>query len=118
MSIRDRGKKKWQGAFFMPEHVKMLHHLQTDYFRMEKPVLDALQYEEFDERMEQAMNSNDVITTVVWQNGFTSEYTGKLVAVDVLKRQLRMEISPGKYQEIRFDEIVNIIEGSSFIEGN
>jgi len=28
--IRDRGKLKWQSAFFMPEHVKMLKNLKTE----------------------------------------------------------------------------------------
>jgi hypothetical protein len=37
MTIRDRGKVKWQGAFFMPEHVKMLGELRTDYYRQAKP---------------------------------------------------------------------------------
>jgi hypothetical protein len=108
MTIRDRGKKKWQGAFFMPEHVKMLHHLGTDYYRTAKPQLDESQYEEFDERMEQAFTGHEVVTAVVWQNGFTHEYTGMLTTVDVLKRQFKLEVSPNVYQVVRFDELVNL----------
>jgi hypothetical protein len=42
MAIRDRGKIKWQGAFFMPEQVKMQGDLWQDMKREAKPILDAL----------------------------------------------------------------------------
>lgn len=38
MAIRDRGKKKWHGAFFMPEQVKMLRELWRDTQRIVKPI--------------------------------------------------------------------------------
>ncbi|MEH6992912.1 YolD-like family protein [Neobacillus drentensis] len=51
MAIRDRGVKKWQGAFFMPEQAKMHREIWRDDQRQAKPILDDYQTEEFDLRI-------------------------------------------------------------------
>jgi hypothetical protein len=109
MTIRDRGKMKWHGAFFMPEHVKMLGNLRTDYYRTEKPQLDLNQYEEFDERVSGAMAENLPIKVTIWQNGITSDIIGNVYYVDPLTKQLRMEVNSGVFELVRFDDIINVV---------
>ncbi|CAH0261218.1 hypothetical protein SRABI133_03394 [Peribacillus simplex] len=38
MSIKDRGKLKWQPALMLPEHVKLLNEANKDYYRQVKPI--------------------------------------------------------------------------------
>jgi hypothetical protein len=109
MTIRDRGKMKWHGAFFMPEHVKMLGNLRTDYHRTEKPQLDLNQYEEFDERVSGAMAENLPIKVTIWQNGITSDIIGNVHYIDPLTKQLRMEVNSGVFELVRFDDIINVV---------
>jgi hypothetical protein len=109
MTIRDRGKMKWHGAFFMPEHVKMLGNLRNDYYRTEKPQLDLNQYEEFDERVSGAMAENLPIKVTIWQNGIISDIIGNVHYVDPLTKQLRMEVNPGVFELVRFDDIINVV---------
>jgi hypothetical protein len=108
MTIRDRGKMKWQGAFFMPEHVKMLGNLRTDYYRTSKPILDAYQFDEFDEIISEAIAENLSINVLVWRNGFTTEIIGKVQYVDPLTKQLRIEVKSGEYEKISFVDIINV----------
>jgi hypothetical protein len=109
MSINDRGKIKWQGAFFQPEHVKMLGDLRTDYYRTAKPELDAYQLNEIDEQICEAMAHNLPIKAVVWENGFTRDLKGMVHYIDPLTQELRIEIKPGEYERIKFEEIINIV---------
>jgi hypothetical protein len=48
MAISDRGKIRWQGAFFMSEQVKMQRDLWQGTKMEAKPILDEYQTEEFD----------------------------------------------------------------------
>jgi hypothetical protein len=41
--LRDRGSKKWQSSFSIPEHVKMLKDLRNDYYKSPHPELDEIQ---------------------------------------------------------------------------
>ncbi|MDZ5470415.1 YolD-like family protein [Bacillus sp. 31A1R] len=61
MTIRDRGKMKWQGAFFMHEHVKMLNDFNVDYYRHKKQVLDVDELEDIENKIHEAMEFTQVI---------------------------------------------------------
>jgi hypothetical protein len=108
MAIRDRGKMKWQGAFFMPEHVKMLGDLRTDYYRTAKPQLDEYQLEEFDERICDAMAANQPIKITVWDAGFTTDIIGKIHYVDPITKQIRIEVGGRKFKYVRFEDIISV----------
>jgi YolD-like protein len=58
MAIRDRGKKKWQFDFGMPELIKAQRDLWTDQERIIKPMTDEYEKEEFDQRIWYAMEYN------------------------------------------------------------
>jgi hypothetical protein len=108
MTIRDRGKIKWQGAFFMPEHVKMLGNLRTDYYRTKKPQLDTYQLDEFDEVIREAMAENIPIKISVWQDGFSSELCGKVHFFDTLTHQIQVEVQPGDYERVNMADIIDV----------
>ncbi|MHC0038827.1 YolD-like family protein [Pseudoneobacillus sp. C159] len=108
MTIRDRGKMKWQEAFFMPEHVKLLGDIRSDYFRTRKPELDENQFDEFDELLGEAMATNVPIKVSFWRNGFESEIVGVVQELDTLNRVLHIEVKPGEYERVIFEEIIKI----------
>jgi REP element-mobilizing transposase RayT len=90
----------------MPEHVKMLGNLRTDYNRNAKPQLDTYQYEEIDEVIREAMEENNPVKISVWQDGFTSDICGKVHYVDLLKQQLQIEVQPGEFERVKMEDIV------------
>ncbi|AXN40716.1 hypothetical protein CN689_23200 [Peribacillus butanolivorans] len=51
MSIRDRGIQKWQPALILPEHKAFQKQMNEDYFRIEKPILDEYQIEEYENQI-------------------------------------------------------------------
>lgn len=58
MTIRDRGKLKWQPASFLPLAFEMQREMFKDQERQEQPILDDYQVEEFDQRICYAMRWN------------------------------------------------------------
>lgn len=108
MAIRDRGKMKWQGAFFMPEQVKMQRDLFHDMKREAKPILDEYQMEEFDLRIKYAQEYEHAVRLTVWSDGFTTDYTGRIHRVDPITHVLRLEVKPGKYEHIVFDDVTSV----------
>jgi hypothetical protein len=109
MTIRDRGKIKWQGAFFMPEHVKMLGNMRTDYYRTKKPQLDTYQFEEFDGLINEAMANNLLVKIMIWQEGFTSEICGRVSNVDLFNQQLRIELRTGHFERVKMMDIISMV---------
>ncbi|PLS17634.1 YolD-like family protein [Bacillus sp. M6-12] len=88
MTIRDRGKVKWQSAFFMPEHVSLLRAMKTDYHRIDKPVLDEYQIEEFEQKMCLAMEFTYQVKIQVWNAGRILEYKGLILKLDELSKRI------------------------------
>ncbi|MGE1103684.1 YolD-like family protein [Peribacillus simplex] len=76
MSIKDRGKLKWQPALMLPEHVKLLNEANKDYYRQVNPILDEYQLEEFENKIHTAMEFASLVKFTVWEDGFDWEYTG------------------------------------------
>ncbi len=101
-------KLKWQGAFFMPEHVKMMHDAKRDELRVNKPILDEYQIEEYEQIMHQAMEFNFKVKLKVWEDGFIQEYTGMLRRLDELNKVIYLEIDDNNLIKKRFSDIVGI----------
>jgi hypothetical protein len=78
MTIRDRGKVKWQLASFIPLAFEMTSEMFKDQSRMAKPLLDEHQTEEFDLRIAHATEYNHVVKLTVWHDGFTHDNTGRV----------------------------------------
>ncbi|MBV7507406.1 YolD-like family protein [Bacillus sp. sid0103] len=108
MTIRDRGKVKWQFAFGMPELIKAQRDLWRDSERVEKPLLDVYELDEFDQRIAYAMAYKLTVRLSVWDDGFTSEMTGTINPVDPITHELRIEVEPGVFEPVAFDSVVRV----------
>lgn len=109
MAIRDRGKKKWQFAFGMPELIKRQRDMWHDSDRIVKPIIDVHELEEFDQRICYAMEFNLNVKLTLWSDGFTKDIKGRVHYVDPLTHQLRIEIEPGKFHNIDLEDVVGVI---------
>jgi hypothetical protein len=108
MGIRDRGKKKWQFAFGMPELIKAQRDLWMDEKRMTKPIIDEYEKEEFDQRICYSMEYNLMVKITIWSDGFTSEITGRIHYIDPISYHLRIELSGGEFRQIDFRNVVGV----------
>lgn len=106
MAIRDRGKIKWQPASFIPLGFEMTHAMFKDQERKMKPLLDEYEKEEFDRNIAYAMEYN--LPVKVWSEGFTVTISGRIHYVDPITFQLHMEIKPGKFERIGFEDVVGV----------
>lgn len=107
MAIRDRGKLKWQSAFFMPEHVKMLKDLNTDDQKVGKPILDEYQIEEFEQKFCLAMEFSYQIKITTWESGFFKDYKGLLHRLDEIDKVLFLEHEK-HIVRLKFIDVVNV----------
>ena len=108
MAIRDRGKKKWAPASFMPEGFAMTRDMYRDQSRQAKPILDDYQTEEFDLRIKYAQEYKHAVRVTVWSDGFTADYTGRIYRVDPITHELRLEVKPGEYERIQFGDVTAV----------
>jgi len=108
MSIRDRGKKKWQFAFGMPELIKAQRDLWTDQDRTIKPIVDEYEKEKFDQRIYYAMEYNLSVKITIWSNGFTSDIFGHIHYVDPISFQLQIELKEGEFRSIDFMDVIGV----------
>ena len=109
MAIRDRGKLKWQPASFLPLAFEIQREMFKDQERQVKPILDEYQSQEFDERISYVMESNSAVKLTIWDDGFTYEITGRIHYVDPITKQLRVEVKPGDFERIAFEDVVGVI---------
>lgn len=108
MAIHDRGKKKWQFAFGMPELIKAQRDLWRDTERIVKPIVDEYEREEFDRRIAYAMEYWLAVKLRIWDDGFISEIAGRIHYVDPITKQLRVEMKPGDFKRIAFEDVVGV----------
>lgn len=108
MVIRDRGKMKWQGAFFMPEHVKMLREIERDMMRMQKPLLDEYQIEEMERQICESMEFAQPVKLMVWRDGFTYDEIGRVHYLDPLQKEVRLQTELGTISRIKFADIIAV----------
>ncbi|MFP7296869.1 YolD-like family protein [Neobacillus niacini] len=109
MAIRDRGKKKWQPASFIPLGFEMTAAMFKDQERISKPLLDEYEKEEFDRNIAYAMEYNLPVKIKVWNEGFTETITGRIHYVDPISFQLRIEVAPGEFERIAFEDVLGVI---------
>ncbi|MFS0763931.1 YolD-like family protein [Peribacillus phoenicis] len=110
MSIKDRGKLKWQPALMLPEYVKLLNDVNKDYYRQVKPILDEYQLEEFENKIHTAMEFASPVKFTVWEDGFDWEYTGMIHRLDQFTKLIHLELEKEKGHIIRvkFEDLVDI----------
>ncbi|PLT28860.1 YolD-like family protein [Peribacillus deserti] len=110
MSLRDRGKIKWHGAFFMPEHIAMLRGVTTDYYKLEKPILDEYQIQEFESKICLAMEFAFLLQITIWDDGFNKEYTGLAHRLDAINKIIYLELNTPEacLMKMLFADIVKV----------
>lgn len=108
MRIRDRGKVKWLGALFAPEHRGMLRELARDELRQAKPILDEYEIEELENRLCEAMEFTRLVVISKWEDGFTYEEKGFVHYLDPIGKEVRMKSADGAVMRIKFAEIVAV----------
>jgi hypothetical protein len=109
MAIRDRGIVKWQAAFQLPELVKTQRNFWRDTERQPKPIIDEYEAEEFDLRICYAMEYNLAVKISVWTDGFITDITGRVHYIDPITHQLRIEVKPGEFERVAFEDVVGVV---------
>ncbi|CAG9610788.1 YolD-like family protein [Pseudoneobacillus rhizosphaerae] len=106
--IRDRGKMKWQSAFFMPEHVKMLKELRSDYQKINKPIVDESQIDEFEQKLCLALEHKQSITITIWEEGFFRMFIGSVQKLDEWNKTIHLVEEDGCLTTIWFNQVVGV----------
>lgn len=108
MAIRDRGKIKWNSAFFIPQHVQMLKDMERDFLRNKKPLIDEYEIEEFENKIHEAMEYANKVKVSIWKDGFTYGYIGLVHRLDGINKVIYLEVNQGEFERLKFDDIVGI----------
>lgn len=74
-----------------------------------KPLLDDYEKEEFDRSIAYAMEYNLPVKIKVWSDGFTETFTGRIHYINPNTLQLRMEVKPGEFERIAFDDVAGVM---------
>lgn len=108
MKIRDRGKVKWLGALFAPEHRTMLRELARDELRQAKPIIDEYEIAEMENRICYAMEFTLPVIISKWEDGFIYEEKGCVHYLDPIRKEVRMVSEGGAVLRIKFADIVAV----------
>jgi hypothetical protein len=108
MTIRDRGKMKWQSASFIPLAFEMTREMFKDQARTAKPLLEENQTEEFDLRIAYATEYNHAVKLTIWDDGFSHDLTGRVHYVDPITHEVRIEVKPGEFERVAFKCVVGV----------
>ncbi|MBT2701582.1 YolD-like family protein [Bacillus sp. ISL-40] len=108
MTIRDRGLIKWNAASFMPQVFEQQRDMFKDQERQPRPLLSEFDTEEFDQRIAYAMEYNFAVKLSVWTDGFTTDMTGRIHHIDPITHQLRIEVKPGEFERVTFDDVCGV----------
>ncbi len=108
MAIHDRGKIKWQSAFFMPEHVKMLKDMERDLMKSRKPILDQYEIEDMENRIHLEMEYAKDVHIQTWNEGFVLDYKGFINRLDALEKVIYLKGTNDIFEKIRFTEVIKL----------
>ena len=107
MTLRDRGKLKWQG-FVMPEQTQLMRQMMTDELREPKRIADEYELAEFDARLHYAIAYNLPVKLTVWEAGFTSEVVGRIHYIDEVRREVRLVTEAGGVERMKVESLVGV----------
>jgi hypothetical protein len=108
MAIRDRGNIKWQLASFLPLAIEKQRDMYKDQERTAKPMIDEYEAGEFELRIIYAMEYSHAVKLTIWNDGFTSNITGRIHYVDPSTHEIRIEVKPGEFEQVAFDGIIGV----------
>ena len=108
MTIRDRGKIKWNAASFMPQVFEMQREMFKDQERQQRPLLSEFETEEFDQHIAYVKEFKLTVRLSVWADGFTMEIIGHIHRIDPVTHQLRVKLKSGEYERIAFEDVCGV----------
>lgn len=76
--LKDRGKKKWAPAAFMPEHTKLLKDMYYEELKVSMPILDEYEFQEINEKIMFAFEKKIPVKLNLFFDGF-KEWEGPLI---------------------------------------
>ncbi|OHR74761.1 YolD-like family protein [Bacillus sp. UMB0893] len=106
--LRDRGKnKKWLG-FFMPEHIKALIDVETDYHRTPRPQLDEGQIEDLERLLSESLKDNILLEIITWKNGFFTSRIAIVKKIDRYDQKITIQDELDAEIKLEFYDIVDV----------
>lgn len=106
MAISDRGIKKW-AVFFMPEQTKTLKTIWQEDKKIQMPILDEYQLQEFENKISYAIEYNLPIEFKLLKGGF-EKITGFVHYVDQINQQFNLKNMNDQVIYIRYKEIMGV----------
>lgn len=107
MKIHDRGNLKWQ-PFLLPEHRDRLKELKNEEQKIEMPVLDQQQLEEFNQVICDAMAFNQPLEITYYQNGKMKQVICHVHYIDTHLHELRTLDQSHYVCMIKMDKIIDV----------
>jgi hypothetical protein len=107
--VRDRGSKKWQSAFFLPEHVKMLKDLRNNYYKAPRPELDESQIEEMEKLILESLENQVLLEITTWKNGFFTPKVATVTKINPINKKIIVKDEHDSSIIIDFFHITNVI---------
>jgi hypothetical protein len=92
----------------MPEHVKMLHELRSDYQKISKPIMDESQINDFEQKLCLALELNQDVIISIWEEGFFREFKGSIRRLDEWNKTIQLEEEDGCLTSISFNQVVGV----------
>lgn len=108
MTLRDRGKKKWQSAFFMPEQTKMIRGLYNEDLFQKKPILDMYEMERNERKIHSAYKDKCLLKIVFWNGGNFKEWIETVDKLDGIGKSISLRNQTGNHLMLNFENIVEV----------
>ena len=104
--IKDRGTIKWT-SLILPEHVKNLRDWAAEDKLEKKPELDEQAFEQIGIIVMESLNYTLPIRITIWENGLFTTFTCVVANVDMLSRQLKLELQDDMIT-VTLDSLVSV----------
>lgn len=103
--MKDRGLMKWQG-FILPELQSMIHLIDIEDSKVNKPILDEDQLQEMNNALVESVQDERSIKLTLWLAGFIEDIEPVVVyKIDPYQRKLYVRYKDGK-QVFMFDSLI------------
>lgn len=105
--IRDRGRIKWT-AMMLPEHVEQLREWQKEDQRQEREQADEQQVEEWNYRIQEALERNEQLIFHYWYGDKVLIGKGSIQKIDSFEGVLYLSSESDEAHRIPFVDIKSI----------
>jgi len=105
--IKDRGTKKWV-ALMLPEHVEAIKEELKKEKMKKKPELDEARWDDIDQLIQEGIEYQLSLEFTLFKNGEYKKYIGKIVYLNIVKKEFRIEDRENRIHFIPFSLIINV----------